>query len=176
MDDPQRTERFEELLRAHQTQIFSYIFSLLRNLEDTKDIFQRTSLVLWRKFDTYEMGTSFVAWSCSVARFEVLNFIRQQKRQRMQFCDELQLELLAIYDQFGPEETDARREALAGCVAKLPDRQRELVYQCYDGSRTVQQVARQLGRTAHSVYNSLRHIRTVLHNCVLRQLARENLA
>jgi RNA polymerase sigma-70 factor (ECF subfamily) len=47
--DP-KTE-FAELLRRHQTQLFGFIYSLLRDLDDADDLFQQTSLVLWDKFD-----------------------------------------------------------------------------------------------------------------------------
>ena len=41
---------FAELLRHHQTQLFGYIYSLVRDLDDADDLFQQTSLVLWDKF------------------------------------------------------------------------------------------------------------------------------
>ena len=42
------------LLRQHQTQLFGYIYSLVRDLDDADDLFQQTSLVLWDKFDQFD--------------------------------------------------------------------------------------------------------------------------
>ena len=41
-------------LRQHQTQLFGYIYSLVRDLDDADDLFQQTSLVLWDKFDQFD--------------------------------------------------------------------------------------------------------------------------
>jgi RNA polymerase sigma-70 factor (ECF subfamily) len=43
---------------------------------DTQDIFQQTSLVLWEKFDSFETGSNFAAWSCRAARYTAMNFLR----------------------------------------------------------------------------------------------------
>ena len=65
---------FAELLRRNQTQLFGYIYSLVRDLDDADDLFQQTSLVLWDKYEQFDPTRSFVGWACGVARYEVLNF------------------------------------------------------------------------------------------------------
>ena len=64
------------MLARHQSQLFGYIYSLVRDLDDADDLFQQTSLVLWDKFDLFDPSRSFVGWACGVARYEVLNFLR----------------------------------------------------------------------------------------------------
>ena len=49
-----RQAEFAALLRQHQTQLFGYIYSLVRDLDDADDLFQQTSLVLWDKFDQFD--------------------------------------------------------------------------------------------------------------------------
>src|SRR5689334_17876152 len=51
---------FAALLRQHQNQLFGYIYSLVRDLDDADDLFQQTSLVLWDKFDLFDPSRSFV--------------------------------------------------------------------------------------------------------------------
>jgi RNA polymerase sigma-70 factor, ECF subfamily len=80
MHDFDRETRFSELFREHFRQIFGYIYTLLRNCTEAEDVAQLTSLALWKKFDEYRLGTSFIAWACRVARFEALAFLRQQRR------------------------------------------------------------------------------------------------
>ena len=55
MESDRRAE-FAELLRQHQSQLFGYIHSLLRNLSDADDLFQQTTLILWKKFGEFERG------------------------------------------------------------------------------------------------------------------------
>ena len=118
-DDLASNSDFAARLRAHQVQIFGYLYSLVRNFDDADDLFQQTSLALWNKFDQYDPSRSFVAWACGVARFEVSNFLRSRSRHRLYFSDDLSLLLVDAQEELEVDRIEERREALAGCVKKL---------------------------------------------------------
>jgi RNA polymerase sigma-70 factor (ECF subfamily) len=162
---------YAALLRQHQTQLFGYIYSLVRDLDDADDLFQQTSLVLWDKFDQFDCGKSFINWACGVARYEVLNFLRTRSRKRLYFSDELNLALVEAHESLEQEQLEERRSALAGCMNKLRQKDRELLEACYERSASLPEVARAWGRSTHSIHNSLRRIRRVLFECVQRGLA-----
>lgn len=170
-----KTTEFAALLGRHQTQLFSYIYSLVRDLDDADDLFQQTSLVLWDKFDQFDSEKSFIAWACGVARFEVLNFLRSRSRQRLYFSDELGMLLIDAHDQLDldAEEADRRRDALSHCLEKLRDRDQQLLDACYGRQARIREVAECWGRSSQSIHNSLRRIRRSLYECVSRSLARE---
>lgn len=166
-----RKAEFAEMLGRHQTQLFGYIYSLVRNLDDADDLFQQVSLVLWDKFDLFDPSRSFIAWACGVARFEVSNHLRARGRRRLQFSDELGLQLIEAHEELEHERLEERREALAECMKKLRVRDRELLDACYGRSGRIPDVAQDWGRSTHSIYNSLRRIRRGLYECVRRTLA-----
>lgn len=170
---PRDRVAFEALLRAHERQLFGYIFSLVRNLADAEDLFQETCVALWEQFDRFAIGTNFAAWSATVARFRVLKFLERRPRPKVAFSEAAHSHLLQVAAEADPQQQDARREALALCVEKLPERQRTLVWEVYSGKAQVAQVAGKLRRTTHSVYSSLRHIRAILLRCVEDALAKE---
>jgi RNA polymerase sigma-70 factor (ECF subfamily) len=176
--EPTRDDRFEFAthLRQHQTQLFGYIYSLVRNLDDADDLFQQTSLVLWEKFAQFDAARSFIRWACGVARYEVLNFVRSHHRDRLYFSDELNLAMIEAHADLDDERLEERRDALSGCMQQLRERDLELLEACYRPSTTVPDVARAWGRSTHSVHNSLRRIRRLLFDCVRRALTREGLA
>jgi RNA polymerase sigma-70 factor, ECF subfamily len=163
---------YASLLRLHQTQLFGYIYSLVRDLDDADDLFQQTSLVLWDKFDQFDRSKSFINWACGVARFEVLNFLRSRSRKRLYFTDELNLALVEAHESLEHERLEERRTALAGCMKKLRQKDRELLDACYERSSSLRDVALGYGRSTHSIHNSLRRIRRVLFQCVERGVAR----
>jgi RNA polymerase sigma-70 factor, ECF subfamily len=166
---------YPTLLRRHQTQLFSYIYSLVRDLDDADDLFQQTSIVLWDKFDRFDRGKSFVNWACGVARYEVLNFLRARSRKRLYFSDELNLALVETHESLEHERLEERRTVLAGCMKKLRQKDRELLEACYERSASLQEVAQRYRRSTHSIHNSLRRIRRVLFECVQRGAARERI-
>jgi RNA polymerase sigma-70 factor (ECF subfamily) len=169
-----RAAEFAERLRREQSRLYNYIHSLVRDLNDADDLFQQTTLVLWKKFGEFDSQRSFFAWACGVARLEVANFLRGRGRQRLYFSDDLNLLLIEAQAEVRSDEAEDRRAALARCVEKLRQRDRELLQECYGEGEGVQAAANRHGRSPQSVYNSLRRIRRALFECIARTLAAES--
>jgi len=172
-DAPPTAIAFAAMLQREQTRLYGYIHSLVRDLNDADDLFQQTTLILWKKFGDFDPGRSFFSWACGIARFEVANFLRSRGRQRLYFSDDLNLLLVEAQQEMADDELEDRRDALAGCVEKLRQRDRELLRECYGETESVNDVAGRHGRSPQSVYNSLRRIRRALFECIDRTLARE---
>jgi RNA polymerase sigma-70 factor (ECF subfamily) len=164
---------FAALLRQHQNQLFGYIYSLVRNLDDADDLFQQTSLVLWDKFDLFDPSKSFIAWACGVARFEVSNFLRSRNRHRLYFSDELAMMLIEAHEALDEEPLEDRRNALTECMKKLRANDQQLLDACYGRPARIPEVAHRWGRSTQSIHNSLRRIRRTLFECMSRSLAHE---
>src|SRR5438034_9183142 len=95
--DSERKAEFADYLRQHQSQLFGYLHSLVRDLNDADDLFQQTTVILWNKFADFDRERSFIAWACGVARLEVANFLRSRSRQRLYFTDDLNLLLIEAH-------------------------------------------------------------------------------
>lgn len=168
MSDDRRAD-FANRLRLAQPRLFAYVLSLVRNLDDAEDLFQQTTVVLWRKYDDFDRTRSFLSWACGIARLEAANFLRARGRDRLYFSDELNGLLIEAYDRL-PDEGDDRREALAQCVRQLRQRDRELLDACYGEPGGVNAFAARVGRRPQSIHNSLRRLRQALLECVQRRL------
>jgi RNA polymerase sigma-70 factor (ECF subfamily) len=169
-----RQAEFAALFREAQSRLYGYIHSLVRDLNDADDLFQQTALILWRKFDDYDPARCFLSWACGIARLEVTNFLRSRGRRRLYFSDDLNLLLIEAQEGLTSEEESDRRDALARCVAKLRQRDQELLAECYQDKAGVNQAAGKRGRSPQSVYNSLRRIRRSLYECIARTLNHES--
>jgi RNA polymerase sigma-70 factor (ECF subfamily) len=165
---------FAEHLRQDQSRLYGYIHSLVRDLNDTDDLYQQTTLILWKKFNDFDRQRSFFSWACGVARFEVANFLRARGRQRLYFSDDLNLLLIEAQAAMPNDELDERRQALGPCLEKLRQRDRELLTECYGGPQGVHGAAESRSRSPQSVYNSLRRIRRGLFECIARTLAQNS--
>jgi RNA polymerase sigma-70 factor (ECF subfamily) len=169
---PQETdkvERFAPLLATCQRKVFVYAMALLHNPTDAEEVLQETNLVLWRKFDQYQPGTDFGQWACRIAHYEVLKFREKQGRVRL-FSSEF-IEALAAEAESSVEQLDPRREALAGCLRRLREQDRQLLMQRYQPSATTRSVAGALGRSVQGTRKSLHRIRAALLTCIERSLA-----
>jgi DNA-directed RNA polymerase specialized sigma24 family protein len=59
------------------------------NAADTKDLFQNTCAVLWRKADKWDRQVPFVSRAIGVARYEVLASVRDAVRERLVFHEDV---------------------------------------------------------------------------------------
>jgi RNA polymerase sigma-70 factor (ECF subfamily) len=169
---PKDREVFSHLVQDHHARIFGYVFSLVRNLEDTQDVMQETCVTLWEKFDDYDPATPFLPWALTVARFRSLSYL--DRRRRRHFSPQVVAELEATYRDRTAVADEQRLEGLRHCIHKLPSAQAQLLWRCYEGPLSIRQIAAELGRTPSSLHNSLRHIRQKLLDCIHRTQTAEN--
>ncbi len=157
------------LLTDCQRRLYAYAFSFLGDRELTRDVVQETSLILWRRANEFERGTSFTAWALSIAYYQVLAARQKLSRDKLVFNEELMLEL---HDSLSKDDDDDQRQrALAECLKKLPDRQRELVMLHYAEGRPQKAVAEQLGMSLGNVAMTLHRSRVALMKCIERSVA-----
>src|ERR1700722_10832150 len=79
MDSSPNHDQFVEGYLRSQDRIYAYVVSLLPNRADAEDVFQQTSLILWKKWQQFDPTRDFVTWACGIAHFEVRNFLRKQQ-------------------------------------------------------------------------------------------------
>ena len=147
--------------------------SLLHHAADAEEVLQETNVVLWRKFEQYQPGTDFVRWACSVAHYEVLKLRERQSREKRLLLSDEFIATLTIESQKSLDELEERRQALAHCLKKLSQTDRELILRRYQPSATTHAVAKALGRSVQGTRKALHRIRTALLGCTRRTLARE---
>lgn len=173
--DRQQHERFLRLFLKLEPSLRVFLRSLLFTHEEVRDVMQETAAVLWRKFDPDMDDTAFCRWAFGVARMEALTFRRDRARDRHVFGEDV-FELLAQTVSQQSESLDAERRALDRCLQKLPEEQLRLVQAAYAPGVRMDHLARELGRSAMSLYKNLHRIRLALSECARRELAREDFA
>jgi len=52
--------------------IKGFVFALLPDFALADDVVQETFLTITRKAHTFELGTDFMKWACSIARFKAM--------------------------------------------------------------------------------------------------------
>jgi RNA polymerase sigma-70 factor, ECF subfamily len=163
---------FIELYSSHYARLQFYVMVMLPSANDASDVLQETSLVLWRRFDTFQIGSNFFAWACKIARLQALKYWERQGRSEQTF--ELHvLEKLAAEAGSEDSVSPVPLAALQNCINKLSDGDRSLIGKRYQPGSSVNQIARDIGRPANSVSKSLGRIRRALLACVERTLAHE---
>jgi RNA polymerase sigma-70 factor (ECF subfamily) len=172
MDESERAEDFTRLLAKHQGRIYAYIYTIVPNRNDADEVFQEACVVLWRKFEEYRPGSNFFQWAARVAYYKVLSFRKQKKRSLLIGSDTF-VEAVAEEMNARADLLEERELALADCIAKLREKDRDLINRRYAPGGTVKAAAKQLERPIKSIYAALGRVRQALLECVERTLATE---
>jgi len=164
---------FVELLTRHQSELYGYIYAVVRNWEDADDLYQSVCVVLWSKFESFQYGSSFFAWARQTAKIKISEFLRHKRSRRhitegqMDALDEIAAE---SYD----DEADAYLVALRHCRDKLNSPDDELLQLRYVQELNIVEIADRLHRLRPSVSRSLNRIRGWLFKCIEMELVKQD--
>jgi RNA polymerase sigma-70 factor (ECF subfamily) len=174
MNELDRHNLFSDLISRHHTQLYAYIFAVVRNREDAADVFQSMCVVLWRRFESFEPGSEFFPWARQTAKLVARGFLRHKKVRATGSVSEDLLDALAettVETQNTP--ADLSLAALRRCKSKLSDSDGELLELRYGENLSSGQIADRTQRPQPSVCNSLKRIRGWLLDCIQMELARQ---
>ena len=170
----EKTEQFLRLLSAAEHDVYRYIFALVPDIHAARDVYQETTLDLWKKFDQYDPAKPFVPWACRFAYMQVLR-LRKTRRSSGIFLSQQALENIGAHYLSKRQELDWRRQALVNCLEKLPESSRKLIYMRYSEGRSIADIAQRTKRSVHTLYKHAAQIRQWLMDCTQRALEAEEL-
>ena len=162
------SEEFILELTQAQQRLFGFLFKRLADREQAREVLQRTNLVLCRKAENYELGTYINAWSMTVANYEVLAYRKTQVRERLVFTDEVDA-------MIGPEEDEKSLDQSNHCLQGMSSKNRALLDWRYQGERTLDKIAEEIGSTIGAVKVKLHRLRRQLLGCIQNRMQEDRI-
>ncbi len=104
-------------------------------------------------------------WAIGVARFEVLNYLRQTQRDTHQFATDTLDAVADAYSEIRDDLSD-RKSALTACMDALPERSRSLMNLRYVEGLTPSQIAARTDMNPNQARVTLHRIRASLRECI----------
>ncbi|MCM8533591.1 MAG: sigma-70 family RNA polymerase sigma factor [Lentisphaeraceae bacterium] len=160
-------ELFISLFEADRNRLYSYIFAFMSDAVATDDIFQETSMVLWREFNKFTPGTSFSKWANGIAFNRIREYRRKNKKYAVGFSEEMLESLLEVVEK--DVEEDTKWIALQACRKDLPEHTLELYEDFYVKNHKAQQIADKSGRSIFAIRKAIHKLRKKLFDCVDRK-------
>ena len=173
-DKDRKAEKFMALLVPNQRRILAFILSMVPNKLDTEDILQETLAEMWNKFDQFEIGTDFVAWGCTIAKYKVLEFRRKTKNSKLQFNDNL-VQILEIESDQKLKNISCYIDALQECTRKLSLKEIGFLKQRYENDLTLTKIAARTGISFQGVHKAISVIHSKLVRCIRTHLRQEEI-
>ena len=169
------TAAFEELMTAHEKQVYGVALRMTGQREDAADVTQEVFLAAWKNMCTFRGQGSFAGWLYRLTANACIDHLRREKRRRtvpLTRLDDEEQELELPDPSPGPEEQaerTERRAALRRAVAQLPEDQRTVLLLRETGGLSYQEIAGTLNIPAGTVKSRIARARLQLRE----QLARD---
>jgi RNA polymerase sigma-70 factor (ECF subfamily) len=175
-DTADAESRFVAMLTEVQLPLQCFVRSLLPGDPAAGDVAQQANATIWEKRAEFQQGTNFKAWAFTVARYEVLSHRKRQARHaRVQFSGDLD-EQVAEEILADDSRVQEQYEALRRCLAKLRDRDRQLLLYRYAKKGTLAEFAQSAGRSVGGLKVTLHRLRNALLACMQRPIVEEEVS
>ncbi|MCH8148761.1 MAG: sigma-70 family RNA polymerase sigma factor [Planctomycetes bacterium] len=154
----------------YRSELIAYARSLLGDYAAAEDAVQEAMLVVVKKFDQFQEGTSMPAWCRSIVRLEVLRM--KQKRQRERTLAERLLDdaIDAAFDEFQTarrrDDEEPWREALDHCLRGVPEQGQGVLKARFVDELSYQQIGERVGMTIEAVRKALFRLKKQVRYCV----------
>ena len=153
-----------------RAELMSYARSLLGNYAAAEDVVQEATLVVARKFDQFQEGTSMLAWCRSIVRLEVLRAKQRNRRERTLSERLLDDAIDAAFDEFQTarrrDDAESWREALEHCLGRVPERGQGVLRARFVDELSYQQIGERIGMTIEAVRKALFRLKKQVRSCV----------
>ncbi len=168
--DSAGSEEFVGELTNHQTSMLAYIRSLAPGGSGARDLLQEVNITLWKKRDSFQLGTNFKAWAFQTIRYHLLNHRRRLISHGWLVFDDDLIERMSPEFEVEPEDLEERHLALRSCLLRLRPQDRDLLHHRYATESSLQEYAVATHRSAGTLKATLFNLRAALKRCIERQL------
>lgn len=166
---------FDALLMRHQSRVFSYICTIVKNRDIADDIFQETFIkaITTIRQGRYSETGKFTSWITRIAHNLIIDFYRQEKSENLQSADIEEIDILnrkelcdaTIEDIIIADQITNDVKAL---ICELPELQQEVLRMRYYSNLSFKEIAE---KTGVSINTALGRMRYAIIN--LRRIAKE---
>ncbi len=155
---------FDILLNRHRTNVYSYIYFIVRNRELAEDIFQETFVkaIITIKQGRYTENGKFRAWISRIAHNLIIDNFRQEKNEQTISNDDCEVDLFnnsklsdgTVEDMMVKEQilSDVKR-----LVEYLPDNQKEVLILRYYQDLSFKEIADITGVSINTALGRMRY-------------------
>lgn len=169
-DSTAKRDRVLKEALEHRAQLTAYARSVLGNHAAAEDVVQEAMLVVVRKYDQFQEGTSMLAWCRSIVRLEVLRMKQQRQKERSLAERVLDDAIDAAFDEFqsahGRDDGESWRMALEHCLEQVPERGRRVLTARFADELSYQQIGERVGMTLEAVRKALFRLKKQVRSCM----------
>jgi RNA polymerase sigma-70 factor (ECF subfamily) len=164
---------FRTLYELFARRVYAFLVHRFQNEPLAEEVVSDALLHVWKSPESFRGESAFATWLIGVARFKMLERLRQRKPES-ENVDEIDENLLVAETR--PEDVAAMRqrgEGVRQCLDLLPAEQRECIHLAYYEGWTLDEIGTQMNLKKETVGTRLFYARKKIQACLAALLVRE---
>ena len=167
---------FDQLLERYKQRVFSYIFQMVKDHDNTNDIFQEVFIKVIKslKKDTYNHEGKLLSWILRIAHNQVIDYFRKNSKMPIAGRSSNSNEDFDIFDHIKLEEKSAEdvmidqqiSEDIRLLIEELPKEQMEVVKMRYFLQMSFKDISEKTGVSINTSLGRMRYALINLRNLV----------
>ena len=153
----QNREAYRELFARYQKKLFTYIFHLVGNRDETEDILQNVFQKTFKNIENFDTSRKFSSWIYRIAHNESVNYLKRRSKRYTVSWDDIATSKdkldTATNDEL-PEDKFARREItreIDEALSQLPKKYQQVLKMRYFQEYSYDVISGILGKPVNTV-------------------------
>lgn len=157
---------YNELIERHQRPLFQFIYRMIRDADDAKDVLQETFIRLYRSLARLQDDRSLRPWLFQTANNLCVDYLRKRKPGRIIAVDHQEPVTLAMLEQAQQSHRESKRpdelasermlkEKVVAAIQQLPKKQRMMMTMRSCEGLSLKEIAEIVGCSENTVGTTL---------------------
>lgn len=155
-------DAFSEIVARYKNLVFSRVFAVIGNYEDSRDLSQEIFVKIYRNLERYNPDHSFAAWIIRITVNHTIDYMRKNKISVVPIGDE---EYNIHHVELSPEQEFLKREdreKLNSAIERLSDKYRIPLVMYYSQGMKYAEIGEILNISLSKVKNRIYRARKML--------------
>ncbi|MEK7598163.1 MAG: RNA polymerase sigma factor [Patescibacteria group bacterium] len=150
-------EIYDEIVSRYQRKLFSYVYRLVGNKEETEDILQNVFVKAYRNIKTFDIERKFSSWIYRIAHNEAINFLKKRNKKKFISWEDIVAskdKMETKSDERSPIDIWIRKESaieVSRAMEKMPEKYRKVLMLRYFSEKSYEEIGKTIGSPVNTV-------------------------
>jgi RNA polymerase sigma-70 factor, ECF subfamily len=157
LNSGQNPEVYQEIVYRYQRKLFTYLYRLVGNREESEDLLQNVFVKVYKNSRQFDVERKFSSWIYRIAHNEGVNFLKRRDKKRFISWDDIVTskdKLETQSDEVSPLGAwidKEIQEEVQCALNKLPDKYKQVLTLRYFSDKSYDEISRILDKPVNTV-------------------------
>lgn len=148
---------YRQIIKRYQTKLFSYLYRLVGNREETEDLLQNVFVKVYNNLNRFDQKKKFSSWIYRIAHNEAVNFLKKRGKKKFVSLEDVSTskdKLEMSTPERSPADSWIKKELkkeVEEAMEKIPPKYKEVLVLRYFLDKSYEEMSEILGKPVNTV-------------------------